>query len=296
MDGALTILDFETTSLENPFAIEIGMIAINENLEEIARYESVIKPPVEVGKKILGMTRLTSDQVNSAPVFDDLWPDIHPFLSNRIVVAHFASFESRVLYKEFHRLGIEEYLPKTLCTRDFTKKIFSGLANYKLEFLTDYFGIQHIESHQAIGDVVSTLDLLRILAQSGDKLRNEILRLEESLIEIPKPQHEAKKAQVRIRSVAEEHSVESVINLITTTSKKRISITGMPAMGKEAFAEEFHALGFIYDKGPIVNAMSFVVFCMNKPGESKIIAAKKMGIPVISEFTAIQAIENLKNR
>ena len=137
MDGTLTILDFETTSLENPFAIEIGMIAINENLEEIARYESVIKPPVEVGKKILGMTRLTSNQVNSAPVFDDLWPDIHPFLSNRIVVAHFASFESRVLHKEFHRLGIEEYLPKTLCTRDFTKKIFSGLDNYKLEFLTN---------------------------------------------------------------------------------------------------------------------------------------------------------------
>jgi DNA polymerase III epsilon subunit-like protein len=84
MDGTLTILDFETTSLENPYAIEIGMIAINKNLEEIARYESVIKPPAEVGKKILGMTRLTSAQVYSAPVFEDLWPDIHPFLSNRI--------------------------------------------------------------------------------------------------------------------------------------------------------------------------------------------------------------------
>jgi hypothetical protein len=42
--------------------------------------------------------------------------------------------------------------------------------------------------------------------------------------------------------------------------------------------------------------MGFVVLCMNKPGESKIITAKKMGIPVISELTATQAIENLRKR
>jgi DNA polymerase III epsilon subunit-like protein len=82
MDGLLTILDFETTSLENPFAIEIGMIAVDENLQEISRYESVIKPPIDVSKKILGMTRLTSAQLETAPTFEDLWPDIHKFFRN----------------------------------------------------------------------------------------------------------------------------------------------------------------------------------------------------------------------
>jgi len=294
VDGTLTILDFETTSLENPYAIEIGMIAVDENLQEISRYESVIKPPIEVSKKILGMTRLTSAQVLRAPSFEDLWPDIHQYLSGRIVVAHVAEFESRVLYKEFHRMGIEEYLPRTLCTRNLSKKIFKDLSKFGLEFLADHFAIPHTESHQAIGDVVTTLELLRRLSGSGDFVRNEILRLGGALVDIPTPQDKAAHAEVRIRSEAEAHSVDSIIHILKNSGKRRVSITGTPAIGKDEMAREFLKIGVNYDKGPIVNAMAFVVLCANKPGESKVVSAKKMGIPVISETIALEVIREMK--
>jgi len=295
MNELLTILDFETTSLENPYAIEIGMIAVDRNLQEISRYESVIKPPIDVSKKILGMTRLTSAQIQTAPTFEDLWPDIHKYLSGRIVVAHFAQFESKVLYKEFHRMGIEEYLPRTLCTRDLSKKAFKGMDEYGLEYLTNKLGIAHVESHQAIGDVIPTLELLRKIDESGTFLREEISRLCSSLVEIPVPQDPAIKPQVRIRSSAEDHSVEKIIRILRDTGKKRISITGTPAMGKDALVGQFMKVGLTYDKGPIVNAMAFVVICANKPGESKVVAAKKMGIPVISESIALDVINAMKD-
>jgi DNA polymerase III epsilon subunit-like protein len=295
MDGLLTILDFETTSLENPFAIEIGMIAVDENLQEISRYESVIKPPIDVSKKILGMTRLTSVQLETAPIFEDIWPDIHKFLSNRIVVAHFAQFESKVLYKEFHRMGIEEYLPRTLCTRNLSKKAMPELKEFGLEYLTKHLGISHVESHQAIGDVIPTLELLKKIDDSGTFLKDEISRLRDSLVSIPTPQDLAKKPQVRIRSEAEEHSLEKIVKVVRDSGKKRISITGTPVMGKDVMAAEFLKVGLSYDKGPIVNAMAFVVLCANKPGESKVVAAKKMGIPVISEDLALEVINEMKN-
>ena len=294
MDGILTILDFETTSLENPFAIEIGMIAVDENFQEISRYESVVRPPFEVGKKILGMTRLTSAQVMRAPTFEDLWPDIHPYLSGRIAVAHVAEFESRVLYKEFHRMGIEEYLPRTLCTRNMSKKILKELNEFGLEFLADHFDITHTESHQAIGDVITTLELLKILSRSGHFVRDEILRLRDNLVDIPRPQDKAAPAEVRIRSEAEAHSADSIIQILRNSAKHRISITGTPEIGKERMAAEFLEIGLNYDKGPIVNAMAFVVLCANKPGESKVVAAKKMGIPVISESIALEVIREMK--
>lgn len=294
MEGLLTILDFETTSIENPYAIEIGMIAVNENLQEISRYESVIKPPIEVSKKILGMTRLTSAQLDIAPSFEDLWPDIHKYLSSRIVVAHFAQFESKVLYKEFHRMGIEEYLPKTLCTRDLSKKVFPGMKEFGLEYLAKNLDIAHLESHQAIGDVIPTLELLRKIDKSGGYLRAEITRLRDLVVSIPTPQDIAVNPQIRIRSKAEEHSLEKIISIIKTSGKKRFCITGTPVMGKEAMAIEFLKIGLLYDKGPIVNAMAFVVLCVNKPGESKVVAAKKMGIPVISENLALEIINEMK--
>lgn len=295
MDGLLTILDFETTSLENPYAIEIGMIAVDENLQEISRYESVIKPRIEVSKKILGMTRLTSAQLESAPTFEDLWPDIHKYLSNRIVVAHYAQFESKVLYKEFHRMGIEEYLPRTLCTRDLSIKSLPMMKEYGLEYLTKSLGISHVESHQAIGDVIPTLELLRKIDESGILLKNEIARLRDTLVRIPTPQDMAMKPQVRIRSEAENHSLEKIVKLVKDSGKKRISITGTPKNGKDALAAEFLTVGLVYDKGPIVNAMAFVVICANKPGESKVAAAKKMGIPVISEDLALEVINEMRN-
>ena len=295
MRGSLTILDFETTSLENPYAIEIGMIAVDENLNEVARYESVIHPPVQVSKKILGLTRLTANQVQAAPTFEDLWPDIHGFLSSRIVVAHFAAFENKVLYKEFLRLGLEEYLPVTMCTRNLTKAILPNLEKYSLEYLTELFAISHVESHQAIGDVIPTLELLRKLNEQGEHLDRKVESLKYAVVAIPRPQEKAVKPQVRIRSVSEDYSPETIMKLLKTSQKTRISITGTPKIGKDAMANDFESVGLTYDKGPIVNAMAFVVRAANKPGERKIIDARAKGIPVISEDLANEVISRLRN-
>ena len=295
MRGSLTILDFETTSLENPYAIEIGMIAVDENLSEVARYESVICPPVQVSKKILGLTRLTADQVQAAPTFADLWPDIHGFLSSRIVVAHFAAFENRVLYKEFLRLGLEEYLPVTMCTRDLTKVILPNLEKYSLEYLTELFEISHLESHQAIGDVIPTLELLHKLSEHGEHLDRKVESLKNGVVVIPIPQVKAVEPQIRIRSVSEDYSPDTIMTLLRTSQKTRISITGTPEVGKDTMVNNFRSVGLTYDRGPIVNAMAFVVRAANKPGERKIIDARAKGIPVISEDLANEVISRLRN-
>lgn len=296
MDGLLTVLDFETTSLENPFAIEIGMIALDDNFMEIARYESVIRPPEEVSKKILGLTGLTTNQIKIAPTFEELWPDIHPFLSGRIFVAHSAQFENRVLYKEFLRLGIEEYLPSSICTYQLSKKILNGLPKYTLEYLTGYLNIPHLESHQALGDVVPTAELLRKLCAFDSLALDEIAKRRKSLVTIPKPQDIALNPLARLRSEPESHSTARVIELLKENSKTRISITGTPALGKEELSKKFQRVGLIYQEGPVVNSMAFVVRCDLKPGESKVQKAKEKGIPVISEQVALQIIDELNQK
>jgi DNA polymerase III epsilon subunit-like protein len=271
------------------------MIAVDENLNEVARYESVICPPVQVGKKILGLTRLTANQIQDAPTFENLWPDIHGFLSSRIVVAHFAAFENRVLYKEFLRLGLEEYLPVTMCTRDLTKAILPNLEKYSLEYLTELFEISHVESHQAIGDVIPTLELLRKLNEHGEHLDRKVESLKHRMVAIPRPQEKAVEPQVRIRSASEDYSPETIMNLLRISRKTRISITGTPEIGKDAMINDFKSVGLTYDRGPIVNAMAFVVRAANKPGERKIIDARAKGIPVISEDLANEVISRLRS-
>lgn len=293
MDGIFTVVDFETTSLENPYAIEIAMIALDDQLQEISRYESVIRPPVQVSKKILGLTRLTSDQLESAPTFEDLWPDVHKFLNKRIFVAHSAQFENLVFYKEFLRLGIEEYLPKSTCTVQLSRKVLPDLRKYTLENLTTHFGIPNLESHQALSDVIATSELLRRLFMLGSYAKELTDSLKNSVVAIPTPQYKARPPQPRRRLQAEVHQVSSIVEKIKSAPNSRISITGTPAIGKENMASHFRAISLIYDKGPIVNSMIFVVRCDLKPGERKIQEAKSRGIPVISEALAMQILTEM---
>lgn len=43
------------------------------------------------------------------------------------------------------------------------KKALPELKKFGLEYLTKNLGIAHVESHQAIGDVIPTLELLKRL-------------------------------------------------------------------------------------------------------------------------------------
>lgn len=293
MDGTFTVVDFETTSLENPYAIEIAMVALDDQLIEISRYESVIRPPIQVSKKILGLTRLTSDQISSAPTFEDIWPDIHEYLSNRVFVAHNAQFENSVFYKEFLRLGIEEYLPKSLCTLQLSRKIIPGLKKYTLENLTAYFKIANAESHQALSDVIATAELLRKLFKLSSYPAEITESLRNSVISIPIPQEKALPAIPRKRLQAEDHQALTILKMIESAPNSRISITGTPVIGKEKLATYFREIGLLYDKGPIVNSMIFVVRCDLKPGERKLQEAINKGIPIISETLALQILSEM---
>jgi hypothetical protein len=115
------------------------------------------------------------------------------------------------------------------------------------------------------------------------------------MVTIPRPQEKAVEPQVRIRSTSEDYSPETIMNLLRTSRKTRISITGTPEIGKDAMINDFRSVGLTYDRGPIVNAMAFVVRAANKPGERKVIDARAKGIPVISEDLANEVISRLRS-
>ena len=59
LPGFITVIDFETTSINNPRATEIGLVALDLNLDPIAHYETVINPGKRVDKRSLGVSRLS---------------------------------------------------------------------------------------------------------------------------------------------------------------------------------------------------------------------------------------------
>ena len=294
MRGWLTVLDFEATELNNPRAIEIGLLAIDEHFNEVERYESVIKPPVQVRQQIRGLTRLSKDQIDKAPAFTDLWPDIHPFISNRVVVAHNSSYDIKVLYKEFFALQLEDFLPPSLCTYQWSKKTFPNFPKHTLEYMSGHFNIINEFAHSALGDVLATHQLLKELIISNPEVARKISQIQDETFTLQAPNYTAREALVRNRNYAEEVDLGEIIGDLKKIGKTDVVITGTPSMGKEAMGAELKSVGLNWLESPVVKRVAFVIRANRGSGNSKIERAKELGIHIISENDAIALIAKLK--
>lgn len=91
-------LDFETASFRRGSACEIGLIHFR-NGREIDRFTTLIKPheTERFSPRAVSIHGITPEMVSNAPTFDGIANDIFPFIGNKPVVAHNASFDASVM-------------------------------------------------------------------------------------------------------------------------------------------------------------------------------------------------------
>ncbi len=104
-------IDFETATGSPDSACQVGIVTMR-NGEIVEEYESLIRPPGNEfaywNSKIHGI--LPEDTYDS-PSFLDLADSILPRLENKIIVAHNAIFDKKVLQKtmEYYKLHKQDY-------------------------------------------------------------------------------------------------------------------------------------------------------------------------------------------
>lgn len=75
-------------------------------------------------------------------------------------VAHGASYDSRILRTQANRVGVVFPAVATFCSVELSRKCFPGEASYSLPPLAKRLGIEVEESHRALADVRTTVQLL----------------------------------------------------------------------------------------------------------------------------------------
>ena len=123
------VIDFETTGFSPTHhhrIIEIAVVHVAPDGTVEDRWETVVNPLRDLGPT--HVHRLRGADVMDAPQFKDIAPAFVGLLSNRVVVAHNASFEARFLRSELSRLGAESPVENdgALCTMRFAKDFLPG--------------------------------------------------------------------------------------------------------------------------------------------------------------------------
>ena len=94
---------------------------------------------------------ITPDQVRDKPKFDALWDRVRPHLEGRILVAHYAVFDTRVLRSLLKTYDLEPPRATYACTVEISRKVWPDLPNHKLDTVAAFLGFS-FRHHQALDD------------------------------------------------------------------------------------------------------------------------------------------------
>ena len=159
-----TAIDFETATSEFTSVCSLGWCVVR-NSEIVRREEILIKPkPFEFNDYNIKIHGIRPETVENMPTFDAYWDRIKPDIENKMVIAHNASFDVRVLCQTLQSFGIELPHFSYMCTVKLSQKAYPELESHRLNKLCDALGIT-FNHHQAYDDAYACARVLLRIAE-----------------------------------------------------------------------------------------------------------------------------------
>ena len=157
------ILDIETTGGQfNEEGITEIAIYKFDGHEVVDQFISLVNPEIPIQPFVIKLTGINNAMLRTAPKFFEVAKRIIEITNNCILVAHNASFDSRILRTEFRRLGYDFQVP-TLCTVELAQRLIPEQPSYSLGKLVRALGIPMADRHRAGGDALATVKLFKML-------------------------------------------------------------------------------------------------------------------------------------
>jgi DNA polymerase-3 subunit epsilon len=146
-------VDTETNGLggDSCELTEIGTVLVGGG-ELHDRWSSLVRTNMPLGRGIQRFTGITQQQIDHAPEPEAVLPSLALMLEGRVMVAHNAAFDRRVLRQAFARVGLTWPNPPVLCTAALARAVLPLQRQRKLTLLADALGIEVDIAHRALAD------------------------------------------------------------------------------------------------------------------------------------------------
>jgi DNA polymerase-3 subunit epsilon len=146
-------LDTETNGLpgERCELTEVGTVLVGGG-ELHDRWSSLVGVNAPLTRGIQRFTGITQAMVDGAPPPEVVLPQLARLLEGRVLVAHNASFDTRVLRQAFARAALDWPDPPVLCTVALARRLAPLQRRRGLATLADALGIEVPEVHRALPD------------------------------------------------------------------------------------------------------------------------------------------------
>ena len=159
------VVDVEATGAKTPpnRLIELGAYRIRGG-RIVDKFHSLVNPEIPIPRFVMSLTGISNDMVKDAPVFADVAPKWLDFVSDSVLVAHNAPFDTSFLNHEISRVypGHRMVNPH-LCTVRLSRRAMPDISNHRLETIASHFSIPIASRHRAGSDALATAEIFLLL-------------------------------------------------------------------------------------------------------------------------------------
>jgi len=138
---------------------EVGAVLVGGG-ELHDTWESLVGVQAPLSRGIERLTGITQGMVDAAPPPTEVLPELADLLRGRVMVAHNAAFDRRVLAQGFERAGLEWPDPPVLCTVSMARRFAPLVRQRKLASLAGALGIEVDAVHRALPDALTCARIL----------------------------------------------------------------------------------------------------------------------------------------
>lgn len=131
--------------------VELGAVRM-VNGEVDAVFSTLVDPQIPIPAAASNVNGITDEMVTGKPKIEDLLGPLQEFCGDDLMVAHNAAFDFQFLVSDFKKHEMKTPSGLVLCSYLMAKKVYPGLANYKLGTLVQHLSIDAGEFHRAEAD------------------------------------------------------------------------------------------------------------------------------------------------
>ena len=180
-EANVVVFDVEATGLNTARdeIIQIAAIKLDIHGREQGRLMHYLRAGIPVGASEqvhhISDAKLAAEGLEPAAVLRDFCA----FAKGSVIVGHNVVFDLTILSSQLERLGLPPLeMQGFYDTLDIYRRFYPRLPNHKLEFLGEYFHVQHKSSHDAFDDICATGEILIHAVQNNIlPIRDERRRL-----------------------------------------------------------------------------------------------------------------------
>ena len=132
--------------------VEIGAVRFSETGVPETIFATLINPGIPMPEGASRVNGITDDMLVGKPAVHEVLDAFAEFCGDDILVAHNAPFDAQFLTADLKKHETSSPRGIILDTLSISRKVYPGLANYKLGTLVQHLGIQATNFHRAEED------------------------------------------------------------------------------------------------------------------------------------------------